>query len=160
MLAAIRRASSLVSNFRYLLSSHRARHFAPTVTKFDSDQTFGSGNRKNVVRDQRPSMRYKALIATLQVLLGIVASALIFFVSGSHATDNGQWKDYHLTPYQQYWFSTVMVPQSDIICCTVADGYPVRAETHGDHFWINYKGNWYEVPDAAVSILLAYRLHG
>jgi len=96
-------------------------------------------------------MRDKAFIATVQVPLGVVVSVLIlFFVSGAHATDNGQWKGYHLTPYQQNWFSTVTVPQSEVICCTIADGYPVIAEPHRDHFWINYKGHWYEVPDAAV----------
>jgi hypothetical protein len=94
-------------------------------------------------------MRDKAFIIIVQVLLGI-ASVLVFFVSGAHATDNGQWKGYHLTPYQQNWFSTVTVPQSDLICCTIADGYPVTAEPRGDHFWINYKGHWYQVPDAAV----------
>jgi hypothetical protein len=83
--------------------------------------------------------------------IGIAALVLIFFVSGGHATDNGQWKGYHLTPFQQSWFSTVTVPQSGgLICCTIADGYPVTAEPRGDHFWINYKGHWYQVPDAAV----------
>jgi hypothetical protein len=76
--------------------------------------------------------------------------ALIFFISGAHATDNGQWKGYQLTPYQQNWFSTVTVPKSDLICCTIADGYPVTAEPRGNHFWINYKGHWYQVPDAVV----------
>jgi hypothetical protein len=86
----------------------------------------------------------------VQMLLGIVALLPIFFVSSARATDNGQWKGYYLTPYQQNWFSTVTLPQSDVICCTIADGYPVVAESRGDHFWISYKGHWYEVPDAAV----------
>ena len=88
----------------------------------------------------------------------IVQALLIFFVSGADATDNGQWTGYHLTPYQQNWFSTVTVPQSDVICCTIADGYPVIAEPHGDHFWISYKGHWYAVPDAAWSIIMSIRL--
>jgi hypothetical protein len=87
---------------------------------------------------------------TMFFQIGIVALAMIFFISGTHATDNGQWNGYHLTPGQQNWFSTVTVPQSDLICCTIADGYPVTAEPRGHHFWINYKGHWYQVPDAAV----------
>jgi hypothetical protein len=84
------------------------------------------------------------------IQIGIAAFVLIFFISGAHATDNGQWKGYQLTPYQQNWFSTVTVPKSDLICCTIADGYPVTAEPRGNHFWINYKGHWYQVPDAVV----------
>lgn len=92
----------------------------------------------------------RAFIVIVQVLFGIAALVTIFFVPGAYATDNGQWKGYNLTPYQQNWFSTITVPQSDVICCTIADGCPVMAELHGDHFWINCKGHWYEVPDAAV----------
>jgi hypothetical protein len=84
------------------------------------------------------------------IQIGIAAFVLIFFIFGAHATDNGQWKGYHLTPGQQNWFSTVTEPKSDLICCTIADGYPVTAEPRGNHFWINYKGHWYQVPDDAV----------
>jgi hypothetical protein len=85
----------------------------------------------------------KSAFIVIQVLIALL-------VSGAHATDNGQWKGYRLTPYQQNWFSTVTVPQSDLICCTIADGYPVTVEPRGNHFWISYKGRWYQVPDAAV----------
>jgi hypothetical protein len=30
------------------------------------------------------------------IQIGTVAFALIFFISGAHATDNGQWKGYQL----------------------------------------------------------------
>jgi hypothetical protein len=77
-----------------------------------------------------------------------LALSLLFSLP-AYAKDIGQWGD-NVSPELRAWFNSVYNDKG-IKCCDVADGYPVEYQMRPDnHYWVRFKGEWYEVPDEAV----------
>ena len=82
----------------------------------------------------------------------MIKHALAFslpFLLPAPAKDIGQWGS-NVGPELRAWFNSVY-NRKGIKCCEAADGYPVEYQMRSDnHYWVLFKGDWYEVPDEAV----------
>jgi hypothetical protein len=74
---------------------------------------------------------------------------ILLFLLPTQAKDVGQWGS-NISPQLRAWFNEVY-NSSGFKCCEAADGYPVEYQMRSDnHYWVRFKGEWYEVPDEAV----------
>jgi len=85
----------------------------------------------------------------------MLALSLLFLLP-THAKDVGQWGS-NVSPELRAWFNGVY-NRKGLKCCDAAVGYPVEYQMRSDnHYWVRFKGEWYEVPDEAECVNMATR---